>query len=99
MAEVYATMTALPLTPAIPPEQALLFLEEIRDRLTTVTLDSNEYFQAMRTSADRGLLSGQVYDALLLHCAAKSKARAIYTWNLRHFHTIAPELGDRIRTP
>ncbi len=92
-------MTALPLKPAIPPEPALLFIEEIQDRLTTVTLGSEEYFQTMRTSADRGLSSGQVFDALLLCCAAKSKARTIYTWNLRHFHAIAPELGDRIRTP
>lgn len=99
MAEVYATMTALPLKPAIPPEQAFLFIDEIRDRLTTVSLDSDEYFHAMRTSADRGLLSGQVYDALLLRCAAKIKARTIYTWNLGHFHSIAPELADRIRTP
>jgi predicted nucleic acid-binding protein len=99
MAEVYATMTALPLKPAMPPEQALLFVEEIRDRLTTVTLDSDEYFDALQTSADRGLSSGRVYDALLLRCAAKVKARTIYTFNVRHFQAIAPELADRIRTP
>src|SRR5579872_999167 len=99
MAEVYATMTALPLKPAVPPEQALLFVEEIRHRLTTVALDSDEYFQAVRTSADQGLSSGRVYDALLLRCAAKVKARMIYTFDLKHFRAIAPELADRIRTP
>lgn len=92
-------MTALPLKPAIPPEQALLFVEEIRNRLTTVALDSEEYFHAVRTSADQGLSSGRIYDALLLRCAAKVKARTIYTFNLKHFQTLAPELSDRIRTP
>jgi predicted nucleic acid-binding protein len=99
MAEVYATMTALPLKPPIPPEQALLFIEEIRDRLTTVTLDSDEYFQVVRTSAGQSLSSGRVYDALLLRCAAKVKARTIYTLNLKHFQAIAPKMADRIRTP
>ena len=92
-------MTALPVKPAIPPEQAWLFVEEIRKRLTTVTLDADEYFDALRLSADRGFSSGRVYDALLLRCAAKVKPRAIYTFNVRHFQAIAPELADRIRTP
>ena len=99
MAEVYATMTALPLKPTVPPEQALLFVEEIRNRLTTVVLDADEYFDAMRTSADRGLSSGRVYDALLVRAAVKVKARTIYTFNVKHFQAIAPELADRIRIP
>lgn len=99
MAEVYATMTALPLKPGIPPEQALLFIEEIRHHLTTVALDSDEYFQAVRASSGQGLSSGRVYDALLLRCAVKAKARTIYTLNLKHFQLIAPELVDRLRTP
>ena len=38
LAEVYATMTALPVKDVIPPDQALLFVQEVRDRLTLVTL-------------------------------------------------------------
>jgi hypothetical protein len=33
LAEVYATMTALPVKDVIPPDQALLFVQEVRDRL------------------------------------------------------------------
>ena len=36
MAEVYSTMTALPVRPTIPPEQAALFVKEVRDRLTPI---------------------------------------------------------------
>jgi len=44
LAEVYATMTALPVKDVIPPDQALLFVQEVRDRLTTVTLTPADGF-------------------------------------------------------
>ena len=99
LAEVYAVMTALPVKPAIPPEQVMLFVEEIRKRLTMVSLDEDEYFEAIGNAAQRGFTSGRVYDALLLRCAAKAKAQTIFTWNLKHFRAIAPELGDRMQAP
>jgi hypothetical protein len=34
-----------------------------------------------------------------LACAAKSKAQAVYTWNLRHYQSLAPGLAPRIQTP
>ena len=99
LAEVYAVMTVLPVKPAIPPEQVMLFVEEIRKRLTVVALEEEEYFEAIGNAAQRGFTSGRVYDVLLLRCAAKAKAQTIFTWNLKHFRTIAPELGDRMRAP
>ena len=92
-------MTALRVKPLIPPEQGLLFVGEIRQRLALVSLDSEEYFATIRNAAAQGITGGRVYDALLLGCAAKSKAQTIYTWNLKHFQLLAPHLGDRIRTP
>ena len=92
-------MTALPVKPLIPPEQALLFVEEIRNRLSLVSLGPEEYYETIQKAADRGLTSGRIYDALLLSCAAKSQAEIIYTWNLKHFHSIAPNLAAFIRTP
>jgi predicted nucleic acid-binding protein len=85
LAEVYATMTALPVRPLIPPEQALLFVEEVRKRLSLVSLEPEEYYETIQRAADRGLTSGHVYDALLMSCAAKSKAEIIYTWTSSTF--------------
>lgn len=99
LAEVYATMTALPVRDVILPEQALLFVQEVRDRFTIVALDENEYVSTIEQAAERGFTSGRIYDALLLRCAAKIRAEAIYTWNLKHFKAIDPRLADRIRTP
>ena len=99
LAEVYAVMTTLPVKPMIPPEQALLFVEEIRSRLTLVSLSAEEYFTAIQNAASGGFTGGRVYDSLLLACAAKSKAQAVYTWSLKHYQSLAPDLAPRIQTP
>jgi predicted nucleic acid-binding protein len=92
-------MSVLPVRPVIPPEQVLLFLQEIRERCTLIALDEAEYFETIRKTAEQGFVSGRIHDALLLRCAAKAKAASIYTWNVKHFQALAPELARRIRTP
>ena len=99
LAEVYDCMSVLPVKPMIPTEQVLLFVEEIRARLTQVSLEEREYSETIRTAAASGLTAGKIYDALLLQCAAKCQAETIYTWNLKHFREIAAGLAERIRTP
>ena len=99
LAEVYAVMTALPVKPPIPSEQAFLFVQEVQKRLTLVSLDESEYFETIQQAAELGFTSGGIYDVLLLRSAAKCRAKAIYTWNLKHFRALAPELSSIIRTP
>jgi len=99
LAEVYAVMTALPVKPPIQPEQALRFIVEIENRLTTIALDGNEYKAAIEDAAGKGLFGGKIYDALLLRCAVKWQADVIYTWNVKHFQNILPEIHSRIRAP
>jgi predicted nucleic acid-binding protein len=99
LAEVFAVMSALPVKQVIPADQAMLFVQEARDRCTLVSLDESEYYSTLTLAAEKGLTGGRIYDALLLKCAAKVKAERIFTWNLKHFRAIAPELVSRIRTP
>jgi len=99
LAEVFSVMTTLPFKPMIPPEQALLFVEEVRNRLTLVSLSAEEYFAAIQNAASRAFTGGRVYDLLLLACAAKCKAQAVYTWNLKHYQSLAPDLAPRIQAP
>ena len=77
----------------------MLFVDEIRARLTPISLDTQDYYQTLRAAADQGLSGGRIYDALLLRCAKKCDAQTIYTWNLKHFEAIAPELAARLRLP
>lgn len=83
----------------IPPDQALLFVQEVRDRLTIVALTDEEHYSTIEQAAALQFISGRIYDALLLRCAAKVKAETIYTWNLKHFRAISPALARRIQTP
>lgn len=99
LAEVYATLTRLPGTHRLSGEQVLLFLENIRERLTIVALDAQEYFAAMQEAAAAGIVGGMVYDALLAHCALKARAETIYTWNVKHFRQLGPEIALRLKTP
>ena len=46
-----------------------------------------------------GCAGGRVYDAPHLAAARKANCEQIYTFNLRQFCELAPELADRIRTP
>ena len=99
LAEVFSIMTRLPVRPAIPPEQALFFVDDIYHRYSIVALHASEYFLTIRTLAERGLGRSLVYDALIARSAQKSKADALFTWDVADFQRIAPEMADRIRTP
>ena len=99
LAEVYATLTRMPGKRRISGEQAMLFIGNIRERLSMVALSGEEYADALEASAARGILGGAIYDAMLAHCALKSQAQAIYTWNTRHYALCGREIAGRLRTP
>jgi len=99
IAEIYATMTALPVKDVISPEEALLFIQQVRDRFSLIILDEQEYCRTIEQAAERHFGSGRIYDALLLACASKCKAQIIYTWNLKHFKVIDPLQAGKMRTP
>jgi predicted nucleic acid-binding protein len=80
LAELYAVLTGMPGTDRASPDEALLFLSDVRKRLTTVTLDAEEYQAALEEAAANAVSGGAIYDALLALCAIKAGADAIYTW-------------------
>jgi predicted nucleic acid-binding protein len=99
LAEVYATLTRLPGRHRLSGEQVLLFLENIRERLTLVTLDPEEYFRAVQEAAAAGIVGGAINDALLAQCALKSRAETIYTWDVKRFQRINSEIAPRMKMP
>jgi predicted nucleic acid-binding protein len=99
LAEVYATLTRMPGKRRISGEQAMLFIGNIRERLSIVALNSEEYAHALQASAVRGIVGGTIYDAMLAQCALKTQAETIYTWNVRHYAQCGPEVVGRVRTP
>jgi len=99
LAETYATVTALPGNLRMSGEQALLFLEDVRRRLTVVSLNEGDYFAAISAAIGEDIVGGTIYDALIGRCAVKSGADAIYTWNVADFRRLGPEIAKRVRTP
>jgi predicted nucleic acid-binding protein len=99
LAEVYASLTGMPGKDRASADEAMLFLGNIRERLSIVTLTDKEYFKAMEVSAAVGVIGGGIYDAVLGHCALKAGAETIYTWNAKHFRRLGPEIAGRVKTP
>jgi predicted nucleic acid-binding protein len=99
LAEVYATLTRMPGKRRVSGNEAMLFIGNIRERLSIVALNGDEYADALVVSAARGIIGGGIYDALLAHCAMKAKAEAVYTWNTRHYALCGSEVLARLRTP
>mgnify|MGYP002778227063 CR=1 FL=1 len=100
VAEVYSTMTRLPVKPAIPAEQAVLFIRQIRDRFRVVALTEGEHFETVERLASRGVARSYIFDVLIVAAAVKSGAEWIYTWDVDDFQLVAPEgWRKRIRRP
>lgn len=98
--EVYAILTRLPRSPRILPAQAATLVQEnIVKYFSIVALTGKEYRQLVSELARSGILGGQVYDALHLQCAQKSRADQILTFNVRHFARLAPYLSPKLAAP
>jgi predicted nucleic acid-binding protein len=101
IAEIYASLTRLPIQPRIQPDQAARIMHDnILPYFRAVPLEQGDYLRALDTVGTGGFSGGRIYDALLLHCAARCKVKRIYTFNLRDFRTLAPAgLLALIQTP
>jgi predicted nucleic acid-binding protein len=99
LAEIYSSLTRMPPSKRVHPDQAGIFLQHVQSRMQTVALTAEEYAREIRLAVENRVVGGQVYDALLIACARKHAADRIYTLNLKHFRRLAPDLADRIVTP
>jgi len=99
LAEVYSTLTRLPHPHAATPPQALACVENIAGRFRFIGLEGNEYIAVLQEVAQRQISGGTIYDALIAHCALKVGADEIFTWNIRHYQMLGPEITKRLKTP
>jgi predicted nucleic acid-binding protein len=99
LAELYAVLTRLPGKQRMSADQVMLFIDDVRKRLTIVSLTEEEYYSTLSQSAGQGILGGTIYDAILARCALKSNCETIYTWNTADFSRLGTEVAKRTRTP
>jgi predicted nucleic acid-binding protein len=99
LAEIYSVLSRLRGTKRKRPEFASLLVDQMIERMTVVALTVNEYATTIHSAAKFQHAGGKIFDALLLACARKVNAEIIYTWNMKDFRAIAPDLAERIVTP
>ena len=99
LAELYAALTGIKPPNRIRPDIAELLLEHFKNSLHCISLTADEVLQTIHRTAALKLPGGIIYDALILACARKVQAEQIYTWNVKHFQMVAPDLAERIVTP
>jgi predicted nucleic acid-binding protein len=99
LAELYAALTGMRPPNRLRPEQAALIVDQFKTNLDCIMLSAEEVVHAIHRTAALKLPGGIIYDALHLACARKVQAERIYTWNVKHFQMVAPDLAERIVTP
>jgi hypothetical protein len=57
------------------------------------------YVETIRECAEKGWIGVHIHDAFHLRCARESNCERIYTFHVRHFQQLAPELAELITAP
>ena len=99
LAEFYSTATGLLGRKQASPQNAWQFLNAIRERMTIIILDEADYIAVLDDAVQGGIAGGAIYDALIARCALKAKVETIYTWNVKHFTRLGPDVATRVREP
>ena len=99
LAEVYSVLTGMPGKDRVSPDEAILFLADVRERLTIITLTDTDYEDVITNAARTGLVGGGIYDALLARCVVNAKVKALYTWNAKHFTRLGANVAELVRRP
>jgi predicted nucleic acid-binding protein len=91
VAELFATLTALPLRPKLlPADVQRLITESILPHFTLIPLGHEDYAAAMALTVAQNCSSGAIYDTLHLVGARAAACQKLFTFNLRHFKALAP---------
>lgn len=92
LAELYAVLTKLPVSPRISPDTARLMIQKnIIGQGKCVVLTPEEYLAVVMRMADLGITGGAVYDGLIAAAARKTAADRLLTFNGRDFLRVWPE--------
>jgi predicted nucleic acid-binding protein len=99
LTEVYSVVTRMPGRNRASPDEAMLFLQNARERLSLVMLDDAEYFNVLEDAAATGISGGTIYDAVIARCALKAQVQQLYTWNTKHFVRLGEHVAALVRQP
>lgn len=100
VAEVYAVLTALPVSPRISPATAARLIQDnLLEHATVVSLSAADYTDVVRRLAEQGVSGGAVYDALIARAAVKAEVDQLVTFNADDFRRVWPVGLSKITVP
>jgi predicted nucleic acid-binding protein len=99
LAETWATLTRIPIVPAISAGVARQVIERLETRLKLWPPTMQVYRESIRRCSDRGFRSGAVFDALHLVAARFGRADRFVTFNDAHFTRLREEGDPEILVP
>ncbi|MCJ7833625.1 MAG: PIN domain-containing protein [Deltaproteobacteria bacterium] len=92
LAELYATLTSMPLQPRITPDIALSLLHEnIEGEAQVVSLTSRDYLATIKNITKLNLPGAIIYDAIIAQAAEKYGADHLLTHNQKDFSRLFPQ--------
>ena len=98
VAETYAVLTSLPVSPRITPSAAWALLQHsVLAHLRPVDLPAAVVQGVVERLARRGLAGGVVYDALIAEAAAQGGADCLFTLNPGDFHRVMESGSIEVR--
>nr|OGW28706.1 MAG: hypothetical protein A2X56_00785 [Nitrospirae bacterium GWC2_57_13]OGW43411.1 MAG: hypothetical protein A2X57_10925 [Nitrospirae bacterium GWD2_57_8]HAR45221.1 VapC toxin family PIN domain ribonuclease [Nitrospiraceae bacterium]HAS53932.1 VapC toxin family PIN domain ribonuclease [Nitrospiraceae bacterium] len=100
IAELYAVLTTLPVSPRITAGMAhRLIHENIESMASIIPLSVSDYLATIKHLADLGIIGGSTYDALIIKAALKAGVDQILTFNSADFKRVWPDSNIPIKEP
>jgi len=88
--EAFSVLTRSPLPMRMAPELAEHHLLDVFSSAIIAPFRPGLAWATIRHTISRGFHGGRVYDAAIALATFEAGARLLLTWNLKHFHTVAP---------
>lgn len=99
IAELFSSLTRLPVRPAISPGSARQLIKENFVKGTKIIeLCKDDYERAIDLALDRNLIGGTIYDLLIYIAGKKEKVTKISTLNVNHFTRICSDEIELLQT-
>jgi predicted nucleic acid-binding protein len=100
LAEVYSVLTRTPFTVPVYPDEALDMIEQtILPSFHIIDVTGQSYLAAIASCAGAGWKGGRIHDAVHIQAATQAMCDLIYTYDIAHFESLAPEWSGRIQSP
>ena len=97
LAELYSTLTRMPLSPRVTGAEALeLIQENIVSAFEIIGLTPSDYMTILEDMQSRNLIGGVTYDALIMYVAIKANVEKVVTLNGRDFARLFPRFVGEV---